>query len=453
MNISLSNKLGTLRRDAGLSENELAALIDVLPEKIIAWERAESEPTASELFEISKLYHVSIDELIKSEQFDTSMPISLKKERPSISLSPEKEQKNNFIREKLPENPTDREIYPAGYKGGAGAGFAGSGGAEAGFAGSGGAGTGFAGSGGAGTGFAGSGGAGAGGVQFIGADSDRFQSAPYIKPEDIKPRDFSHITYEEPQSPNINIKTVDNNTNNTGKSNIDLSGLLSPETAAKIGGVLTQAGALVGTTIDKVAEEVKRSVEKSAAANNIAGANSSAGTSGNYNPPPAKTEYSYSPPLPGMSRREQRRYVKEARRREKLQREMDKLQRMADKREKSKHRSLFYKLFPMIMTFLFFFVGANISWEWSWLFFLCVPIYYTLVEAIEKRDPRKFAYPVLVLLPYFFFGFVGSPAFFSEGLWLFATIPFYYIIADHVQGKKKQPPRSSNDEDIYPGNR
>jgi transcriptional regulator with XRE-family HTH domain len=237
MNISLANKLSLLRRDAGLSEDELAAFINVLTERIIAWERAESEPTASELFEISKLYHVSIDELIKSEQFDTSMPISLKKERPSVSLSPERE--NNFIREKLPENPTDREVYPVGYKGGAGAngaGFAGglgagfadgtgagfTGGAGSGFAGD--AGAGFAGSAGSGfaggtsSGFAGSGSTGAGGkggVQFIGADSERFQNAPYTKAEDIKPRDFSHIAYDEPQNPNINIKTVNDSAGNT----------------------------------------------------------------------------------------------------------------------------------------------------------------------------------------------------------------------------------------------
>jgi transcriptional regulator with XRE-family HTH domain len=433
MNISLTNKLSSLRRDAGLSENELAAFINVSEDRIIAWERAESEPTASELFEISKLYHVSIDELIKSEQFDTSMPISLKKERPSVSLSPE--QKSGFIREKLPDNPTDREIYPDGYKNGNGLGGASIGGA----------GVGGNVPGGAGYGGNVPGGTGYGGIQFIGADSERFQSAPYVKAEDIKPRDFSHIAFDEPQNPNINIKTVDDNASNANKSNIDLSGFISPETAAKIGGAIAKAGAIVGTTIDKVAEEVKRSVENSATSNH------SAEPSGSYNPPPAKTEYSYNPPPVGMSRREQRRYEKEQRRREKLQREMDKLQRMADKRTNYKHRSLFYKLFPLLMTFLFFFVGQGNNWDWSWLFFLCIPVYYTLVDAIQKKDARRFAYPVFILLPYFFFGFV-QPSFFLEGLWLFATVPFYYIIADHVHGKKKQPPPPVNNEEIYPKN-
>jgi hypothetical protein len=229
--------------------------------------------------------------------------------------------------------------------------------------------------------------------------------------------------------------------------------LLSPETAAKIGGALAKAGAIVGTTIDKVAEEVKRSIDNSAGGNTDAETYSSAETYESFSPPPAKSEYSYNPPPVGMSRREQRRYEKEQRRREKLQREMDKLHQMADKRTKYKNRSLFYKLFPLLMTILFFFFGQGNHWDWSWLFFLCIPVYYTLVEAIQKKDARKFAYPVFVLIPYFFISFEVSPSFPVDGLWLFASIPFYYIIADHVHGKRKQPPPRVKDEDIYPGNK
>ncbi|MDR0974774.1 MAG: hypothetical protein LBL80_03670, partial [Ruminococcus sp.] len=86
-----------------------------------------------------------------------------------------------------------------------------------------------------------------------------------------------------------------------------------------------------------------------------------------------------------------------------------------------------------------------------WLFFLCIPVYYTLVEAIEKRDPRRFAYPVLILIPYFFISFEVFPSFAVDGLWLFASIPFYYIVADHIRGKKRKPPYK-NDDEIYPGN-
>jgi transcriptional regulator with XRE-family HTH domain len=414
MNISLANKLSTLRIDTGLSENELSAFINVPEDRIVSWERAESEPTASELFELSKLYHVSIDELIKSEKLDPSEPISLKKERPSISLASEKS--IGYIREKLPENPTDREVYPAGYTGGANGDYKRN-----------------------------------SGIQFVGADSDRFADAPYVKAEDIKPRDFSHLGYDEPQNPNMKFKTVDDST--AEKSGIDLSGILPPETAAKIGDALTKAGTLAGTAIDKLADEIKRSVENSANANNTEGYNPPPPP---FSPPPAgysSSQKGYSPPPPGMSRREQKRWEKEERRRERLRRDYEKLQRMADKREKNKHRSLFYKLFPLIMTMLFFIVGANINFEWSWLFFLFIPVYYTLVEAIEKRDPRRFAFPVLLLIPWFFFGFVGSGDFFAEGLWMFVTIPFYYIIADHVYRQRRQPPPSKNDEEIYPGNK
>ncbi|MDR0974454.1 MAG: helix-turn-helix domain-containing protein, partial [Ruminococcus sp.] len=210
MNIPLANRLSALRRESNLSENDLAAFINVTAEKIISWERAESEPTASELFELSKLYHISIDELIRSEQFDASEPISLKKDRPSVSLS-EPISSSGFVREKAPDKPADHEIYPEGYKGAAvnhgGYGVPVNPGGNSGTANSG----------------------GYGGIQFIGADSERFQNAPYVKADDIKPRDFSHIAYDEPQNQNIKIKTVNASGENSGGNpggsvNLDFGG-------------------------------------------------------------------------------------------------------------------------------------------------------------------------------------------------------------------------------------
>jgi transcriptional regulator with XRE-family HTH domain len=104
MNISLANKLSALRRESSLSEEELAAFLNITNDKVISWERAESEPTASELFELSKLYHISVDEILKSEIAEVSQPISLKKERP------------DYIREKRPESYTEKEVFPQGYK-------------------------------------------------------------------------------------------------------------------------------------------------------------------------------------------------------------------------------------------------------------------------------------------------------------------------------------------------
>jgi transcriptional regulator with XRE-family HTH domain len=104
MNISLANKLSALRRESSLSEDELAAFLNISGEKVVSWERAESEPTASELFELSKLYHISVDEILKSEIAEVSQPISLKKDHP------------DYIREKRPESYTEKEVFPQGYK-------------------------------------------------------------------------------------------------------------------------------------------------------------------------------------------------------------------------------------------------------------------------------------------------------------------------------------------------
>lgn len=64
------------------------------------------------------------------------------------------------------------------------------------------------------------------------------------------------------------------------------------------------------------------------------------------------------------------------------------------------------------------------GWAFGWLVFLTVPLYYSLGEAIVKRNAEHFAYPVLIALIYLIGGFY-------QGWWhpawiLFVTIPAYY---------------------------
>lgn len=57
---------------------------------------------------------------------------------------------------------------------------------------------------------------------------------------------------------------------------------------------------------------------------------------------------------------------------------------------------------------------------------LLIPIFYSLITAIYKRDASKFAYPVLTVLLFFAGGFYLS----IWGIaWLvFLTIPLYYSL-------------------------
>lgn len=87
--------------------------------------------------------------------------------------------------------------------------------------------------------------------------------------------------------------------------------------------------------------------------------------------------------------------------------------------------------FPVLAVIVFFvwgFSGMWLGFAASWLVFLTVPLYYTAVEAIIKRDAKIFCFPVLVLLAFFIAGFF-------YGLWhpawvLFISIPLYYFVCD-----------------------
>lgn len=92
--------------------------------------------------------------------------------------------------------------------------------------------------------------------------------------------------------------------------------------------------------------------------------------------------------------------------------------------------------YPVFACIPFFLCGFFVSggWRWSWLWFLTIPLYYTLIEAIAKKKPSHFAYPVLAVIIFFMLGF------FVSGVWtwcwlVFLTISLYYGIAG-VFGKK-----------------
>ena len=68
------------------------------------------------------------------------------------------------------------------------------------------------------------------------------------------------------------------------------------------------------------------------------------------------------------------------------------------------------------------------GWKLSWIIFVTVPVYYTLVEAIYDKKFTKFAYPVLCAFVYLYLGLY-------QGNWhpswvIFVTVAIYYPIAE-----------------------
>lgn len=109
----------------------------------------------------------------------------------------------------------------------------------------------------------------------------------------------------------------------------------------------------------------------------------------------------------------------------------------------SHKKSLWYSFpYPIIALCIFLawgFSGFLGGFAYSWLAFLTIPIYYTIVDAIIKRKPNHFAYPVLAVILFFAWGFWGGAIGGFAVSWIvFLTIPLYYFICNAIKqiGKK-----------------
>ncbi len=66
----LSEKIRDLRKKAGLSQEELAEKLDVSRQAVSKWELGAAVPTADKLLEISDLFGVSLDHLMRDDPRD-----------------------------------------------------------------------------------------------------------------------------------------------------------------------------------------------------------------------------------------------------------------------------------------------------------------------------------------------------------------------------------------------
>ncbi len=67
MTIEVANKLVKLRKENGLSQEDLAAKLGISRQAVSKWERAEASPDTDNLICLAKLYNVSLDELLKTD--------------------------------------------------------------------------------------------------------------------------------------------------------------------------------------------------------------------------------------------------------------------------------------------------------------------------------------------------------------------------------------------------
>ncbi len=72
MDISTANRLYELRKQHGLSQDELADKLNVSRQAVSKWERSESSPDTDNLIALAKLYGISLDELLNYTPQKTS---------------------------------------------------------------------------------------------------------------------------------------------------------------------------------------------------------------------------------------------------------------------------------------------------------------------------------------------------------------------------------------------
>lgn len=68
MNIEIANRLVELRKKKGLSQEELAEKLGLSRQAVSKWERAEASPDTDNLICLAKLYGISLDELLKTDE-------------------------------------------------------------------------------------------------------------------------------------------------------------------------------------------------------------------------------------------------------------------------------------------------------------------------------------------------------------------------------------------------
>ena len=104
-----------------------------------------------------------------------------------------------------------------------------------------------------------------------------------------------------------------------------------------------------------------------------------------------------------------------------------------------KHIFSHHKHFPVALIIVITYVLIGCVWNaWhpGWLIFLLIPIWDSLLEAIERSDAAKFAYPVLTALVFLclgIFAFLWHP-----GWFVFLTVPLYYSLVEYYKDKKRR---------------
>lgn len=85
--MTLGEKISALRNQLGMSQGDLAEKINVSRQSISKWETDTSIPELDKLIQLSELFHISLDELVKGEKAETvKEPVPENREQPAQGI-------------------------------------------------------------------------------------------------------------------------------------------------------------------------------------------------------------------------------------------------------------------------------------------------------------------------------------------------------------------------------
>lgn len=408
MNVEIANRLQQLRKNNNLSQEELAEKIGVSRQAVSKWERAEASPDTDNLILLSRLYNMSLDELLRTDS------------KPLGGVSLKKDNYKEPAREMRPDNYTEEEIYPNRET----------------------------------------------------AHNSIPQGSPFgadISEEEKRKTapdgDFGEFGEAMGRAGraigdaiNAAGDRVREEMKRTGKDGKSFEDRLE-KSMTKIGNGIEKAGRAVERSFDKLGQKMEEKEKRYA---NMYGYESgSMDNSSNKKKHKKKHKKEQNPPATlfdklfcflvlgtffscvgvGLAHPGWVLFLL--------------IPFYYTTKNALRKRNLLLFCYPLLCAIIYFGVGGFLDTIWwslavcwyeiMWLLFLTIPLYYTGIVAIKKRNPLIFCYPVLCAIVYLGFGLVFSKiSYWASDIWFSAawaplamSIPIYYIVISHFRQKSK----------------
>ncbi|MBQ8186828.1 MAG: helix-turn-helix transcriptional regulator [Clostridia bacterium] len=111
MNIKMDTRLKKLRQSSGMTQEQLADLLDVTPQAISRWENGSSMPDVVHLVALANCFEVTLDELLGRDELRNSMKLSeLYDEVKRLRREGKERDAERMLREALQVYPNNQRI-------------------------------------------------------------------------------------------------------------------------------------------------------------------------------------------------------------------------------------------------------------------------------------------------------------------------------------------------------